>query len=36
MSSGLANRSTMQSTENRFTGSKRVETEDGLIRLLNE
>lgn len=46
MSTGLANRSTLPMTENRFgssmpveprlSGSRRFESEDGLIKMLNE
>lgn len=37
MSSGFANRSTLQSTVERgCTNSMRIETEEGLIKLLNE
>jgi hypothetical protein len=36
MSSGIANRSTMPSTLERNTGSRRFESEDGLIQVLNE
>jgi len=36
MSSGIASRATMPSTLDRNTGSRRFESEDGLIQILNE